>query len=203
MSDSRVTPGTTEPSPVKPPAADPAGGAVTPLDWNHARRFLLGCIRHRLDRESRDLHEDLTQIALVRLLRASRKEPLRNPDAFMNRIADNVVVDHLRWRRRWRLLLGPMEPSALAVAGGARPDAARAGDPLERLRFLVLEYFTTEHAPCAELARAYFAGEAWKGLAERRGVPHNTLIKQWSRCVDRLRSAVLGDASPLLGWSRE
>ena len=173
------------------------------MDWTSARAFLLARIRHRLDREPKELHEDLAQIALVKLLRACRREAIESPNAFMTVLADGVVTDYLRWRRRWRLLMTGSDEGALEVAAEFADFAALEGDPLERLRFVVLEYFVTEDAKCADLAREFFADVPWKEVAERRGEKHNTVIQQWSRCVKRLRQAVRGDRNPLLEWTDE
>ena len=40
--------------------------------------------------------------AIVRLYRASLREPVLNPEALMNRLADCVVADYFRQESRWR-----------------------------------------------------------------------------------------------------
>lgn len=183
------------------PDTAPPAGDLTPIDWARAREFLLACVRHRLDRESPENQEDLAHIALVRLVRIARRERIGNVQALMNTLAQQVVVDFLRHRRRWRLLVEPFAERAAGIAGEDAPTGV--GDPLERVRFVVLEFFTSEHAPCAELARAYFAEVTWKDLAARFGVGHNTLIKRWSMCMKRLRAAARREANPLLEWCHE
>ena len=117
-------------------------------------------------------------------------------------IAQRAVARHLRWLQRWRRLVLPFDPQA-----HDRPDPTSApnemGDPVERLRFTVLELFESLHAPCVDLAREYFAESSWIRVAERLGRSHDAVLKQWSRCLERLREVARRDGNPLMDWSDE
>jgi RNA polymerase sigma factor (sigma-70 family) len=171
------------------------------VDWDAARRFMRRIVRSRLDREDPAVHDDLVQEALVRLLRAIRGEKPRDLEALMAEIAHRVTVDHLRRRKRWKLLVEPASEGLLEQAPAVSPVNTEPGDPVARIRFVVLNYFGD--SDCGDLAQAYFAQLDWMRVAERVGRSHAAVRKQWSRCLERLRQAVAREPSlaPLADWA--
>src|SRR2546426_7198473 len=187
-----------------PPSGDaPAAGATSESEirWDEATQFLRRRLDYELPTRARHQLDDLVQESLVRLLRAVRREPVENLEALMTEIARRTAIDCLRRRTRWSALLSPAEPAIDEVPDPtARPDDL--GDPVERLHFVVLEFFTVREARCRELAVAFFAEQDWKLVAEGQGRSHRAVRKQWSRCLELLRAAARSDPGLLMDWSR-
>lgn len=192
--------GTPQAGGVTSPPGDAAPVGAPVLDAARARGFLLAAVRHRLGARHADDHEDLAQEALVRLLRVLRREPVRNLEALMNTLADRVVIQHDRRRRRWSILVQPFDPAAHDRPDPSTRAQAALGDPVHRLRFTVLEFFAAHHSPCAELARAFFARTPWEKVAAAAGLNPDAVRRRWSRCLDRLRDATRRGDGPLLEW---
>jgi DNA-directed RNA polymerase specialized sigma24 family protein len=184
---------TTSDDPAKCPRA---ATSETEIRWDEAVVFL----RRRLERDlragGRAQIDDLVQESLVRLLRAVRREPIENVEALMTEIARRVAIDCVRREVRWNALVEPAG-AALDRIADPSPDAL-LGDPLERLQFVVLEFFTARETRCRELAVAYFAEQDWKRVAARAGRSHEAVRKQWSRCLDMLRASAREEPGPLM-----
>ena len=71
-----------------------AAPGYSPADLQRWQRELLRYV-HRLTGDP-DLSEDLTQEALMRLLRAESDTPMQNVRAWLYRVATNLVRDHAR-----------------------------------------------------------------------------------------------------------
>lgn len=181
----------------------PGPGATreTEIEWDEARTFLRRRLGYELPAPCHGLIDDLTQESLVRLLRAVRREPVLNVEALMTEIARRTAIDGLRRRARWSALVRSDE-AALERAPDPRSRTEQVGDPLERLHFVVIEYFTAREARCLELAEAYFAEQDWKVVAAAHGRSHDAVRKQWSRCLEVLRAAAREENGPLMEWSR-
>ena len=83
---------------------------------------------YELTASTREHLDDLVQEALVRLLRAVRREPIENLEALMTEIARRTAIDCLRRRTRWRAVIESEIPEGLEIADpNARAD--RVGDP--------------------------------------------------------------------------
>jgi len=179
----------------------PAPSAETEIDWASARIFLQRALRCSLDRVEPDLVQDLTQEALVRLLRAVRREEPMNLDALMTEIARRTRIDFIRKRRTWSAILGPLDESDSnrPDAHGSAPD--QLGDPCERLEFVVTEFFRMRHAPCLELARRYFDEQDWVAVAADLGRGNDAVRQQWSRCLAMLRKASADNPGLLAAWA--
>lgn len=173
------------------------------IDWDAARSRTAARIRAELPGWGRERIEDLTHEALIQLLRVARREGIRNLDGLIGQLAKTTVIDAIRreQRRRARFSeVGEASPEAPAPPSG--PDNEFA-DPLERLRFVVLEHFRRHDAPCLGLASAFFAGQDWKAFAEGLGKSHDAIRQQWSRCVKALRAALASEEGPLFEWITE
>ena len=181
-----------------PDQAPRAAGAAseTEIRWEEAGVFLRRRLGYELPAGARSQLEDLVQESLVRLLRAVRREPVENLEALMTEIARRTAIDCLRRRTRWSVVLSPESQDFDQVPDPAGP--APLGDPVERLHFVVLEFFTAREARCRELAVAFFAEQDWKVVAAGQGRSHDAVRKQWSRCLEMLREAARGEPGPLM-----
>ena len=168
------------------------------IHWEEAAGFVRRRLRIELRGAAADVIDDLLQESLVRLLRAVRREPIQNVEALMTEIARRTAVDWLRRRIRWKVLIDPAL-SAEDVRVPA-PSPSELGDPLERLQFVVVEFFGSGESGCRELALAFFADQDWKKVAGSRGRSHEAVRKQWSRCLGLLREAAQRDGGPLMEW---
>ncbi|MCU0292600.1 MAG: RNA polymerase sigma factor [Thermoanaerobaculaceae bacterium] len=123
-------------------------------------RYLLSLVLRR------DEAEDIFQETWVRVLRqAHRADPARPFAPWLFRVARNLAFDHLRWRRRWRLLVGGEAP-------------AEVGDPSGRPT-------TPEILASADLARRLLAGLGPK----LREVVH---LRFWGDCSYEEIAAIAG-----------
>ena len=159
------------------------------IDWIHVRARVRRRIAFRLGSCDAATLDDLTQEALVQLVRLSRSEPLRNPDAAATMVANRVVVDEIRRRRRRRQRLVDWEP---VHTNAARAPVASDDDP-ELRWFVLLELLRTRHPAGHALAQAYAEHGDWQSVARALGRGHDAVRQQWARCVLRCREAVRRD----------
>jgi DNA-directed RNA polymerase specialized sigma24 family protein len=169
--------------------------------WTEARRFLAGRLRGELRGLDAESLDDLTQEALTRLLRSVRREGVLNLEALMTSIAHRTAIDHIRRHYRWAKLVESVPDPAEAPGALAVPAAGPPGDSLERLRFVVLEFFARNESGCHELACAYFDGRDWRRVAQTLGRSHDAVRRQWSRCVGALRAEAARDRGLLMDWA--
>ena len=185
------------------PADDEAAASAqeTRIRWDEACAFVRQRLQFELPPSSQGLIDDLVQECMVRMLRFVRRERVQNMEALLTEMARRTAIDALRRRTRWSALV-TSDDDAIAAAPDPNARADEPGDPLERLQFVVVEYFTQHDARCRELAVAFFAGDDWKAvaLAERRS--HDVIRKQWSRCLGFLRQAAHDEPGPLMDWVR-
>lgn len=161
-----------------------------------ARAWYVDFFARRTGPRGRDVAEDLAQEATVGLLRALRTAPARSIDALRIVIGRRAWFGFLRREYRWRKLLAANSVDELAevTADRSRPeDPLAVGDPAERLRFQVLEYFGARHAKCTKLAALFFSGLDWIEVGRRVGMGYGAVRQQWSRCLAALRTAVARD----------
>jgi RNA polymerase sigma factor (sigma-70 family) len=175
----------------------PGAASETEIQWDEAVAFLRRRLGYELPASARPHLDDLVQESLVRLLRAVRREPVDNLEALMTEIARRAAIDCLRRNTRWSAILAGDTPDLEQVADPAGA-GTRLSDPVERLQFVVLEFFTVREARCQELANAYFAEQDWKVVASRSGRSHDAVRKQWSRCLEMLRQAARDEFGPLM-----
>jgi RNA polymerase sigma factor (sigma-70 family) len=187
-------------TPDRPPATGPPAAHEAEIRWEEAGAFARLRLRYELPPSAHGQIEDLAQETLVRLLRAVRREPVENVEALMTEIARRTAIDWLRRRTRWSALVTEAPLADEIPDRRARPEDL--GDPLERLQFMVLEFFDARDARCRELAVAFFADQDWKVVAESQGRSHDAIRKQWSRCIELLRQAARSEQGPLGEWSR-
>jgi DNA-directed RNA polymerase specialized sigma24 family protein len=190
------------PPDVGPPRTEPPSAASeAEIQWDEASAFLRRRLGYEVPASSRGQIDDLVQECLVRLLRVVRREPVENLEALMTEIARRTAIDCMRRRTRWKAIVEPEGPG-FAELPDPRARADEIGDPVERLHFVVLEFFTIREAPCRDLAAAFFTEQDWKAVAAARGRSHDAVRKQWSRCLGILRDAAREDPALLMEWSR-
>ena len=177
-------------------------GGEEEVRWEQAREFLRLRLSRSLDRADPETVQDLTQEALLRLLRTLRRERARNLEALMTEIARRTYVDFIRRRRVRSAHFVPLDDASEAVADpGARP-SDEIGDPVQRVRFIVLQFFRTRRAKCLALARGFFSGRDWASLADDSGLSHDATRQQWSRCLELLRRHATSDTGLLRAWAQ-
>jgi len=178
-----------------------ASDQETQIRWGDATAFVRRRLHYELPLSSHGLIDDLVQECMVRMLRFVRRERVQNLEALLTEMARRTAIDALRRRTRWNALV-TSDDEAVALLPDPKARTEEPGDPLERLHFVVVEYFTQRDARCRDLAVAFFAGDDWKAvaLAERRS--HDVIRKQWSRCLGILRQAAQDEKGPLLDWAR-
>ena len=174
---------------------------ATHVDWKMARPFLRNRLRGMVFRADDATLEDLVQDACVRLHRACRRTQVENLEGFMTTIAKRVALDHVRARSLETALLTPMPEDFEAPAPAGSVPGCHQGDPLDRFRFVVLEFFRLGRSGCHDIALSYFANQDWARVAEKLKRSHAAVRKQWSRCVETLRLEAARDQSPLAAWA--
>ena len=172
-------------------------------DWEPLRQIALRRIRTRLPRAGEETLEDLSQEVLVTLFRLSRREPLADAPMLADSLAQRVCVDHIRRTRGPSGRLDPVTEGDSPL-GPSAADAARATpvDMMDLFRFLVLEQFRELDAPCEELASMFYAEQSWSVVAERLGLRHQTVIKRWSRCMEKVQKRLRTQRGPVWEWAR-
>lgn len=188
-------------------AIDPRGqnGVETVLNWGDTLRMMKGVVRRHLTSAERHDVEDVAQEAAIRLLRASRSSAaILEVDRLAYDIARKTIKDYVRRKTRWRrIMTGMADPTTLDRVGSP-PSAGGIGDPIERFRFVVLEYFRGSAPGCEDLARVHFEGkESWKDVALRTGATPESVRQRWSRCVASLRDRIRRDRDFLGGIEME
>lgn len=166
--------------PVRPPG----------IDWERARAFMLGWLDAHYRGLAAPVREDLVQEALVRLLRALRREPANNLEAFMTTIVQRTAIDALRSERRRRILGEVLLELDASDRGVGVPGP---GDPQQLIEFTVKEFFRSQRSTCVELADSYFRERRWESVAAALGATHAATRARWHRCVELLRAAVARD----------
>jgi DNA-directed RNA polymerase specialized sigma24 family protein len=178
----------------------------TEPDWGMERAELRRFVLHRLQTRFRqavadDELEGCVQDALVRLYRWWCREgdagrAIGSLDAMKNRVAEFAVVDLIRGKVRERrtVPLGPPGPDDGEGSGvGLDPERipAPAASPVldapERLRFVILEFFRRENAPCLEIGHHFYAKRSWQVVAGELGLQPDAVKQRWSRCVKAFR----------------
>lgn len=184
--------GETAPNASAPPHPDRAA-------WEQLRRDAERLILRQLHGEPPDVIQDLVQEVLVKLLRQTRLESVREPAGLLWSIVRCTAIDHIRRKRRWSLIVTaqPEEGWDPADSAGTPPDSVE--DPVDRVVSAAVAFFHENDAGCLELAGHFLRDREWSEVAGLLGRQPAAIRKQWSRCLDRLRRAVhtLPEFSPL------
>lgn len=140
-------------------------------------RYLLSLLLRREEAE------DIFQETWVRVLRRGRScDPGRPFAPWLFRVARNLAFDHLRWRRRWRALVGH-EPSRPA------DEPAVAPRTLERLASadLTRRLIGALSPKLREVVHLRFWGDcSYEEIAAIAGVPVGTVKSRMNRALAQL-----------------
>ncbi len=167
---------------------------ITSLDWDDVRHKLRRLVRGLAGDTDAAVVDDLVQETCVRLLRVTRREQVREPEALLATLARRTWYDHLRRLVRTRERFQTMGDDGFDAADPAAPWDADLGDPAERLALAVQEIFVSQDATtCLDLLQHYLAAASWQLLATREGVPYTAIRKRWSRCLSLARAQLVAD----------
>jgi len=173
------------------------GDTPDDIDWAAARLQFRRLIPVRLGRCSEADLEDLVSEAVVKLYRTSREQPIINLSGLMVIIARRTVADEIRRRRRNRRHFVDLQIDQLID----QLSAPAMADPwMERLWFLMVEYFRSCKAPCLSLALLYQELGNWNPVAERVGKSGDAIRQQWSRCARQFAAAFARNREAFEDW---
>ncbi len=102
---------------------------------------LLRYLRRRL--RNRSDASDIAQEAYLRFIRLAKPEQVRNPEAYLFRIAGNLLWEH---QLRERSLIGQVQSEEQAVAEETPLDLAVSGEEARRLAIVLEELPATRRA---------------------------------------------------------
>jgi DNA-directed RNA polymerase specialized sigma24 family protein len=165
-------------------------GTDPEIRWDEARRFLRGRLAYRVRGIPADELEDLTQEALIRLLRVVRREGVRNLEALMNHIVELTRNDFLKRKMRRQSREQPLDDLAHVVSDPAG-DAASHLEAIEqdpsRLAFLVLEFVRRVRPGALSLCESKMRGRSLEETAREQGRTPAAVRKEWSRVAQQFR----------------
>ena len=170
------------------------------IDWNRTRASLRVRIRAQLGRCEETELEDLAHEGLVVILRLARREGARNLDRLVSIVARNVAINEIRRRVRRRARVADWDQSLDQILRLPASDFSEWDDSLRELWFLVLEFFRVRKSSCYSLAAAYAELGDWKAVGEKRGLQHDAVRQQWSRCARLFRDELRRDPGPFRDW---
>ncbi len=163
---------------------------------SEARTWYLAFFERRVGARGRDLADDLAQEAAIGLLRALRATGADSLEALRATIGTRTWFGFLRREYRWKKV---WDDTAVEETDAPAPPATQpgahlhVGDPGERLRFQVLEFYRAHNAKCLGLAELFFGGVDWMDAASRLNLGYAAIRQQWSRCLKLLREVVTRD----------
>lgn len=177
-------------------------GVEALLNWRDTLHLMKRVLKRHLQADEQREVEDLAQEAAIRLLRATRRGAVERVEGLASDIARKTAIDYIRTQARWRLLIRHTADPADSEA--SLSTATPPGDPLDRFRFVVLEYFRGSDQDCEDLARVYFEdAETWNDVAGRLGMTPAAVRQRWSRCMGSLRDRIRRDPDFLDGIEME
>lgn len=167
-----------------------------------ARSVLYAAIRRRLRWDNEEDVEDLVSEGILRYIRRARRETIDNPEALLATIGNGVALDWIGRRVRWRKIMAPLGPDEVESTAdhAASPDMFE--DPVRRTIQVVELFFSQNDERCGVLFRFHINGVPWSDVAEKQSRSHDAVRKQWSRCVQMLRTALEDEPEfkPLKEW---
>lgn len=148
--------------------------ALLDLHGEGLMRYLLSLVLRREEAE------DIFQETWVRVLKqVHRADPMRPFAPWLFRVARNLAFDHLRWRRRWRLLVGSEAPADLRDSAGqpTTPEVLANTDLARRL-------LTGLSPKLREAVHLRFWGDcSYEEIAAIAGVPVGTVKSRLNRAL--------------------
>ena len=137
-----------------------------------------------------DTASELTQEAFGRLLRRRRAGPLKNPRAYLFRIAANLVTDHLRRRARSPLTVEADRLERLTDREPGQERVLLAKDDVRRLERAIAELSPRRR----EVLRLHkFEGLSYEEIAGRLGIAKNTVMVHMMKALAHCRARLAED----------
>lgn len=162
------------------------GSRVTlPTITSESRAALVRYLQRRTS--DRATAEDLAHETLVRYLASTPATPLREPQAFLRRIANNLLISD--WRRA---RTAPHEPlSDKLITDDADPEhQAIASSEVARLR-RILDSMPAKRREV--LMRRRLHGESYEEISQHMGLSLAAIEKHMTRALLTLRTSMRGD----------
>lgn len=169
------------------------------IDWSRTRVQIRDRIRAQLGPGDGSL-DDLTQQALIELLRVVRREGAHHLDGLIVVVARTTVIDDIRRRQRERARSVHWDVALEQIERRPGPGSDPPDHAAELLWFTLLEFLRVHDSPCYGLALAYAQLGDWKHVAESEQRSYDATRQQWSRCVRRFRDALKRDPGPFKEW---
>lgn len=180
---------------------DPGGRTVEPrpaaalqgeseIQWDDARAFLRRRLATRLRGVDPGEIEDLTQEAMIRLLRAVRREGARSLEALMTTIAERTRNDFLKkWMNRGKRdqPIEEFEPLLAEPSGDASAALQALEDDPGRVAFLILQLVGRIQPSALPLLEAKMRGKSLEEVAREQRRTALAVRKEWSRVAQKLR----------------
>ena len=172
-------------------------GALSDVELNERERSQLDLLfrtqapgllrffsRRTGDRENA---RDLVQDVFVRLLGARPAEPLRSPEAYIQRIARNLLIDKARRAQPTRDWDMPLEDQASIAVGPEQATAQRARELQERYQVALAELTTRTR----EVFLLHRADElSYKAIGQKLGISLGTVEYHMTRALVHLDRAL-------------
>lgn len=142
---------------------------------------------------SREDLEDCAGEALVRLVRALRRERPRSLEALQVTIAKRVAFDWIRDQKHRRLHV--REDNILDNV-----PSRDLSNETRHMFWLVREYFCQAAVDCVPLLDARLQGYEWEEVARDVQKTSVGVRQQWTRCCEKARSALMAEGGMIARW---
>lgn len=133
-----------------------------------------------------DQHDDLVQMAVMKILRGSGTGPLTK--AYLHRVAYSVVIDEIRrLKRRNEVAMSPSMPDRIANSNDLSPETrARGAEIGEQLVAALAELIPTRRRAVV----LYLQDLSIPEIARRLGIPRKTASNLTYRGLDDLKATL-------------
>ena len=133
---------------------------------------------------------DLTQEVFLRLIRSNNTDDVKNPRAYLFRIASNILADHIRSARRKRSVSHEPLSDTVAEASPGPEDRLLSRDQLMRLERAIAELPQRQR----EVIMLHkFDGLSYQEIAARLGISKNTVMVHMMRALAHCRDKLADD----------
>lgn len=169
-----------------------AGGVTGTSNLAHWARAYADDLRHFLAKRrwiESDI-KDICQEVYLRLLRFDRAEVIKNPHAYLFRVAANVAHDFKLRRPSWTSL---DSEQVVEVASADQPDPESVVDADCRSRQLMQVMSELPPLPRAAIALQFNDGLSYSQIADRLGVSQRVVKRAIARGLALMRAALKED----------
>lgn len=167
---------------------NPPDNRETPIGWFDARPRIAGALRSRLG-DSPDL-PDLAQEVFLRLLRIKQPELIRDPEAYVYRVALNVAQE---WRLRAAQSKDHSSEPLQALASADDPEAAMARAQRQGVIRRAVEELP--RATRSALLLHVHRDMTYEQVAEHMGVSRRAVKRYLANGYAALRAALAAEAN--------